>query len=223
MQSYRTLLSIFVAVFVLLGFQFMSAAWGAPTAIPPNNNADVPINTGSTTQVKSGNFNASPIQARSAIWSDRYCDALGYNCIDTPQGRIITSCPEGTAIRAINPDGSVVCQVVPAAPPLVVGRTDAECTALGGTPLTVNGQRICRLNAASCPAGWQQFQSWSTYPSQSCGGGCSGRCSTAGLAWGNNTGAIPSCVYQTGRDTARGCDFTGTAICTAVRTQIGCY
>ena len=43
----------------LVTYNFMSAQWKGPTAAPPDSNTAAPINEGTTTQSKLGNFNAN--------------------------------------------------------------------------------------------------------------------------------------------------------------------
>lgn len=59
----------------------MSAqTWTAPTASAPNNNTFAPINVGTTTQAKTGNFSSPISQATNQVWSNQYCDKFGGNC-----------------------------------------------------------------------------------------------------------------------------------------------
>jgi len=43
-----------VALVITLGVTYVYAAWVGPTAAPPGNNTDAPINTGTTDQIKNG-------------------------------------------------------------------------------------------------------------------------------------------------------------------------
>lgn len=59
----------------------MQADWSAPTATAPADNTAAPVNIGSTTQAKSGNLAANIFAATTEMRSDRYCDALGGDCV----------------------------------------------------------------------------------------------------------------------------------------------
>lgn len=216
--THRSLLTLIVAILILTGYNFLGAAWTPAVGTPPANNTDAPINIGAVTQAKSGNLSANIFAATTQMRSNQYCDALGQNCFTPTNPGRLPNCPVGqvltvtsTGVWGCGPAGGVT------------GRTDAECSAAGGTPITAGGSSICRFNAASCPAGWQQHQSWSTYTSQQCGNSCGTRCNTGALAWNNNTGAVPQCLADNGTDNRQGCQSGVTFICNAIRTQIGCY
>ena len=65
----------------LLTYSFMQAQWVGPTATAPTANTLPPINTGTTTQSKLGNFNAFIVSAASSTWSPKYCNETGGNCV----------------------------------------------------------------------------------------------------------------------------------------------
>ena len=114
------------------------------------------------------------------------------------------------------------------------------CTAAGGTLIyeATLANPICRFNASSCPAGWAQFQNWSTtavttFADQSyccstmAGGGClgtcpcNGPCTTGSHPWGD----VPreSCTHRV--DAGYTWPYSGScvnAIGYATITQIGC-
>ncbi|MBI4837050.1 MAG: hypothetical protein HY813_01425, partial [Candidatus Portnoybacteria bacterium] len=48
----KSFLSVFAAIILVVGFAY--AVWTEPTANPPNDNVEAPINIGTTTQYKSG-------------------------------------------------------------------------------------------------------------------------------------------------------------------------
>lgn len=66
--------------FLVVSYQFVSAGWTPPSALPPNGNSEPPINVGTTTQTKNGNLVVDTLAAVSEVWSDNYCDAVGGNC-----------------------------------------------------------------------------------------------------------------------------------------------
>jgi hypothetical protein len=66
MRTYKTamsLVTIIAVMVILVSYNFMSAAWTNPTATPPNNNTDAPVNIGASAQDKAGNFGASGLVA----------------------------------------------------------------------------------------------------------------------------------------------------------------
>ena len=71
-----------IVAILLVGFNSLSANWFAATSTPPTSNVPAPINTGTTTQQKQGNFMAHIMAAASSTWSPQYCDELGNNCWD---------------------------------------------------------------------------------------------------------------------------------------------
>lgn len=79
------------AVMLLYGYHFISAA---PTA-PPNSNAEQPLNVGSVMQSKAGNVAVSSLATLTEVRSNRYCDALGANCVST-LGQAATPLVSGT-------------------------------------------------------------------------------------------------------------------------------
>ncbi len=69
-----------VSAVLLVGFHSLSASWTPPTATPPGDNVAPVVNTGSTTQVKTGNFGGAVVAATAEMRSDRYCNGLGTSC-----------------------------------------------------------------------------------------------------------------------------------------------
>ncbi len=79
MSLSKTTLQILVLVCIfagLSGYNFMRAAWTAPSATPPASNVSAPINVGANYQVKPGDLGAIRMRAGA------YCDASGLNCFD---------------------------------------------------------------------------------------------------------------------------------------------
>lgn len=85
-KTYTSLFALALAVTTLVGYNVISAAWTAPTDAPPNANVEAPINVGVVTQYKEGNLAASILAATTEMRSNRYCDALGENCVSSPAG-----------------------------------------------------------------------------------------------------------------------------------------
>lgn len=50
------IISILLTLGMTVSLQSLLAAWTAPTAVPPGNNIDAPLNVGSTAQAKNGNL-----------------------------------------------------------------------------------------------------------------------------------------------------------------------
>ncbi len=222
-MNYKTPLALLLVLTFLIGADYLSA-WVAPAAVPPSSNVAAPVNTSGTTQTKPGLLGVSELIAGDAIMVNRadvptvdtkisltgniaasaYCDENGQNCftaksiIDTFSG-------------AASPSTDIVYGV----------HTQAQCTAAGGTIFNTGSVSVCRFNGVSCPSGWTKYQQWTTTASQTCGNACGTRCTAAGHAFTNLNPA--TCTYVPGRDTARGCDFGGSATCTATITQVGCY
>lgn len=77
----------------LLSYNFMSAStpWTGPTATPPNNNVDRPINVSADSQTKSGDLTVQNLWGNNLMYgtyvgagaqmrSPQYCDGAGANC-----------------------------------------------------------------------------------------------------------------------------------------------
>lgn len=86
MKSYQSLLILSLVAIMLVSYNFMNAQWSAAPSNAPSNNTPAPINVGSTTQQKSGNFMANIVAAATSTRSPRYCDELGNNCWDPSTG-----------------------------------------------------------------------------------------------------------------------------------------
>ncbi|MFM2339918.1 MAG: hypothetical protein RLZZ360_554 [Candidatus Parcubacteria bacterium] len=80
--SYRSLTVLLVAVFALLAYNFLGAAWTPAPATPPNNNTAAPVDVSGVTQTKTGNIVANIFAATSQMRSNLYCNATGTNCIN---------------------------------------------------------------------------------------------------------------------------------------------
>ncbi len=155
MQSYRTLFSIFVAVFVLFGFQFMSAAWSAPTAIAPNSNVDTPLNVGTTTQVKDGNLNVNVLQTMTAAWSDLYCDSVGENCFTGDQIYLLIAQTASSSPNCTYQTMNVTqCQSAPTCPAgySAVGAPNRQVASCGHSSQHDLYTQTCGRNVCTAPA-----------------------------------------------------------------------
>ena len=128
-----------------------------------------------------------------------------------------------------------------AAADLVYGlRSSAQCTAAGGTVVTVEGSnKVCKFSAASCAAGgWVPYKSWSTTTNRVCsftdercfslGAPTAKTCNTGSHVWGNT--GLESCsasVYDcstSGTYSEPECDCNIiNPSCSNTKTEIGCY
>ena len=157
-QNLIKILPLAIILCGLLTYSFMQAQWTGPTADAPDNNTEAPINVSGNYQAKIGDLGAIRMRAGA------YCNANGTVCVTDLQKRIISSCPVGQAIRAINADGSVTCQSSTStntpAPTCITQSTAASgCYYGSGSP--------------ACPAG--STQSGPSYRG--------GRCSTNNDTW----------------------------------------
>lgn len=112
-----------------------------------------------------------------------------------------------------------------------------DCTMAGGDVIAIDSQTaVCRFNESNCPAGWSQYDGWSTwsgsYGPQSGTHYCSlsqgiyiGKHYNLGCnpskPWGNNPGSSQSCDYHTIAMPSSYCG--GPTKRYASRSQIGCY
>jgi hypothetical protein len=136
----------------------------------------------------------------------------------------------GWSCLGINGGSSPSCMVSRSTVPFLVNgaHTELDCTAAGGTLVSVGASNQCRFNLASCPAGWTQYLNWSSTASivvyvrdASCGGSPTadtGGHTFADIAIECITGRY---IYNSG---VNGCGYSGTYYSgCATRTQIGCY
>ncbi len=79
-QHLIKIIPLMIVVCGLLTYSFMQAQWVGPEDNPPKLNTPAPINMGSSTQAKTGNFMANIVAAATSTWSPKYCDATGGNC-----------------------------------------------------------------------------------------------------------------------------------------------
>ncbi len=70
-SSSKSMVFLAVTLTVLLGYNFIGAAWSDPSSAPPNDNTEAPINVGSEIQVKTGvlGLNGLAIFGNQAITS----------------------------------------------------------------------------------------------------------------------------------------------------------
>lgn len=87
--KYKDVILLGVIVFSLVSYNFISAQWVGPTGNPTTGNVATPINVSTSAQTKYGDLVVNNLAAVLEVWSDKYCDALGQNCIS--QSRFIHS------------------------------------------------------------------------------------------------------------------------------------
>lgn len=68
-STYFRLAIFTIALFV--GMNYLNAAWNNPTATPPSNNTEVPINVGGVTQKKNGLLDSSALATDIAVSVDQ--------------------------------------------------------------------------------------------------------------------------------------------------------
>ena len=71
-----------IALTVAFGANLAYGQWTNPTAVPPANNAETPINTSATNQIKTGSLGVDELIAAGQIRSDQYCAFDGTNCFN---------------------------------------------------------------------------------------------------------------------------------------------
>ena len=89
-------LSVAVLLVGLAGYNFIKAydesIWFPPAGNPPTQNVAAPINVGTTTQMKNGDFAADTIVGFDAVHASQYCDVNGNHCLD------LSSCNVGDSL-----------------------------------------------------------------------------------------------------------------------------
>lgn len=139
--------------------------------------------------------------------------------------------------KALQWDGSqYICGDLGGAQPtpvldLAYGQHSTEqCHALSGAVVTADGAKICRFSQAGCPAGWAQYQDWSTTTAATCTGqhvpnACGGgkTCTTGSHTWKN--ASVELCQYYSGGYAEQGeCQQHPSILsCSAAISQTGCY
>lgn len=224
----------------LLGYNYINATWtAAPTSGPTGNNAEAPLNVGSVKQNKVGTLTTNGsfladrnvvgriLAADTQVRSDLYCDSLGKNCFDQSDFLILPKCADGKILIAET--GGWICGNPGAAPAPVKWlvnsqHSEAQCTSLGGSVVTADGEKVCQFNRAGCPGGWAQFKNWSTRPKVTTGNACPAltfpqTCTWPGNIWSNTPSPATRPLY---------CDGTGDndnaqSSCSAPTSQVGCY
>jgi len=95
----RSVLTVTFVIFGLMAYSFSDAVWTNPPAAAPEGNVSAPINSGTSPQVKQGNFGVNILATATttgAVWSNRYCDAGGENCFAAPKKSQWVNMPAGS-------------------------------------------------------------------------------------------------------------------------------
>ncbi len=157
----KVIISLVLVLMLLVGVDYLNA-WTVPTQAPPGGNVAAPINTSATFQQKSGNFAGNILAALTEVRSNRYCDALGNNCISIPR------CQPGQTLVA-DASSNWVCSgatVTPtsSAPTLTFTVAPTSVTTGGSATLTWSS-----TNATACTASGAWSGAKSTTGTQSTG------------------------------------------------------
>jgi len=118
--------------------------------------------------------------------------------------------------------------------------TSASCISAGGTVVASGSNGLCKFNSVSCPAGWTQYNSWTTTTPVTCNGTLAlpnpfvgiftnplnvpcpaTSCTTSSHTFSDNS-TIETCVYLDAWADFH-CPNPTTPLCYATVTQVGCY
>ena len=90
-SQFSSIVLLAVIAALLLGYQYMGAAWSEPTTTAPGGNVDAPLNVGTTDQVKNaalgvdalavfGDVSITGTSNLAQVNATQYCDETGANC-----------------------------------------------------------------------------------------------------------------------------------------------
>ncbi|MDI6777877.1 MAG: hypothetical protein QMD77_01690 [Patescibacteria group bacterium] len=184
-----------------LAIQF-ARAWVEPSATAPSGNIAAPINTGATTQTKTGGDIYVDINGSTRCLSNAsggsggggdYIFAL---CTGGVSWYCTAYCPSGyRKTSQVNLSAYGYWQGLALCAP----HTSNECTTAGGTPVQDGATSFCQFSRSSCPSGWAKYKNWSETLANTCNGthvgSCSGKtsCTATGHTWANT--ATETCSY----------------------------
>ena len=120
--THRPFILTILVVTLFLSYNFINAAWTAPSANPPTDNTEAPLNVGTTGQTKNGRLNlragtdlnvatstlmfrtngnamANIFAAGSQMRSNLYCNSTGGECLD--QGDIYKVVNSTTTVEGL--------------------------------------------------------------------------------------------------------------------------
>jgi hypothetical protein len=84
----KQILPLAIILIGIVSYNFMSAAWTAPTSTPPNSNTEAPIDVSSDAQIKLGPLGVGALYVTGnagisgQVRTAQYCDILGSNCFE---------------------------------------------------------------------------------------------------------------------------------------------
>ena len=136
--THRPFILTILVVTLFLSYNFINAAWTAPSANPPTNNTEAPINVSTTSQMKNGRLNlrygtnmatnttavmfqtngaavGNIFAASSQMRSNLYCNSVGQNCSDANDiyTTIYSTSTEGSEAAFVTNRTNAVNNLVP--------------------------------------------------------------------------------------------------------------
>ncbi len=96
--------AIVLALLLSVGMSYIYAAWSNPTAVPPNGNVAVPLNTGTTGQTKSSWLIANQFIVTNPagdVTSPKFC--IGASCVTSWVGGTAGVIPQGAIVFFAGP------------------------------------------------------------------------------------------------------------------------
>ena len=225
-----------LALVITLGVTYAYAAWVGPVSVPPDNNADAPINVGAIDQIKDGGFgvNSLAVFGNGSYSGSVKIGTTAATCDATTDGtlrynsssKVMEYC-DGSSWTALGEAGGDISYTGP----LVNGiHTADDCTNVGGVVYSIgDDDYICRFNYGSnnsqrCfSAEWTQYQNWSLTSVQTCVGTSCNSCTTGSHSTFEDT-PIETCAYQSADYQQDSCgNVRSQRTCEAYKNSVGCY
>jgi hypothetical protein len=182
----QTLKIIALAVALSFGLSYVYA-WTAPTSLPPGGNTSAPINTATSTQIKSGALGVTNFVANSvtvggtpnagAVTSPKFC--IGASCITAwpAGGGAVTSIIAGTGIT-VSPTGGTGAVTVNAT--ASAGTSIYSCPSYYTAPC---GGNTCTGFSTASTCSYRNYSRTSVTAAYTCSGLISVSCSYLGKLW----------------------------------------
>ena len=217
----QSILPVAAGIICIVGIVY-AATWIDPTANPPGNNVEAPINVSDAPQAK-GSGNTPRTDKSASIVAGDFClpngtclsggggDGSGTDYLFAlKNGNVVwcptPSCPSGyrlvsnVCLSAYGYwQGLGLCKQLTGALIVNNSHTQAECIAAGGTVDAASNS--CKFNGSSCPSGWTQYGNWSETEGETCVGSSGGTSceptpvDSGSHAWQNYTGLPESKFY----------------------------
>ena len=258
--------AVLLTAAVSFGMNALAATFTEPASAPPADNAYAPLDTSANANIKLGalvvNNGTSPAATGFIVSSGNVgigttTPAKKLDVVGDIRGTRVclgTTCvsswpPACTGDNYLQFDGTQwLCNAPgtssgPTVTTLVNGaHTSTDCTGIGGSVAAAgtapdnSTAYVCRVTQSSCPAGWTQYQSWSTGNAKTCNGGggsaggvsCLGSsCTVNGWNWSNQPNQ--SCSYnkatlsKTSAIPTYSCNVQKNVTCQATVIEVGCY